>query len=569
MSETDIFIGIRQQLSRRMLPLVTIMGLLITLIAPVTYFVIEHQNLKRVATLYARDLAEKMRDLARETPGLWKYQSYKFMEIVNTFHPGLEVEDIAILDEKSTPIPGYVYREYSSKQWLPLTIREDFVDTLVTAPIQFNNRQVGTIALRVSDRYLHRNSLIIGIVSSCVGIILAVIAFRYPVGIVGKLETSLEELISRVQQSERNYRSLVNNIPDVIWSADQRGNTVFISPNLQRIFGYTPEEVNRDPSLWHGSIHPDDLERVKDAFVSLFILGGSFDVEYRLRRKDGEWIWLHDRAIGTYEREGVIYADGIVTDVTVRKQAEEKLALQGQELIRSNAELEQFAYVASHDLQEPLRMVTSYMQLISRRYKGKLDADADEFINFAVDGAMRMHRLINDLLLYSRVGTKRKALEPTDCNIILKCALDNLQEAISESNARIEAAHLPIIYGDSVQLIQLFQNMLGNACKFRSNEPPVITIRAEPQGIWWTFSVHDNGIGIEEKHFDRIFQIFQRLHDRDSYPGTGIGLSVCKKIVERHGGKIWLESKPREGTTFYFTLPAIQEKTAWELDAYN
>lgn len=558
-TEVNAYVGIRQQLSRRLLPLVTIIGLLITLVAPVSYFFIEHRNLKRVATLYARDLAEKMRELAVVTPDLWKYQSYKFIDIINRFHPALEVVDIGIFDENMLPITGYVYREESQNSWSELEVREELINTLVSAPIFFNNHRVGTIKLLVSDANLRKNTIMIALVSSCIGIILAVVVYRYPVGIVGRLETSLEELVNRVQQSERNYRSLVNNIPDVIWSADQQGNTVFMSPNAQRVFGYTPDEINKDPSLWHGSIHPDDLEGVKDAFVSLFIQGGTFDVEYRLRNKVGEWRWLHDRAIGTYERNGVIYADGIVSDVTVRKRAEEALTLQGQELVRSNAELEQFAYVASHDLQEPLRMVTSYMQLLSRRYKGKLDTDADEFITFAVDGAIRMQRLINDLLLYSRVGTKRKDLEPTDCNIILKYAVENLQEAINESGARIDASNLPTINGDSVQLIQLFQNLLGNAVKFRGEKPPIVTVHAERQGKQWLFSVRDNGIGIEAKNFERIFQIFQRLHDRSSYPGTGIGLSVSKKIVERHGGRIWLESEPKSGTTFFFTLPTVND----------
>jgi signal transduction histidine kinase len=237
-----------------------------------------------------------------------------------------------------------------------------------------------------------------------------------------------------------------------------------------------------------------------------------------------------------------------------RKWAEESLKEKTEELARSNRDLEQFAYVASHDLQEPLRMVTNYVQLLSRRYKGKLDPDADDFINFAVDGAIRMWKLINDLLTYSRVGTQAKGLKPTDCENVLKHSLDNLKIAIEENEAVITHDPLPTVMGDHLQLGQLFQNLIGNAIKFRGEEPPRIHISASRNGSGWTFSVRDNGIGIAPEYVERIFVIFQRLHNREEYPGTGIGLAICKKIVERHGGDIWVESEVGKGTTFYFTL---------------
>jgi len=225
------------------------------------------------------------------------------------------------------------------------------------------------------------------------------------------------------------------------------------------------------------------------------------------------------------------------------------------ELERSNEELQQFAYVASHDLQEPLRMVSSYTQLIAKRYKGKLDEDADEFIGFAVDGANRMQRLIQDLLTYSRVDRGGRSFETTDMGEVMEQAKSNLQAAIEESGAVIKNGKLPEVRGDRTQLVQLFQNLMGNAIKFRGERPPEIDVSSETGGKDITFSLSDNGIGIEPDYFARIFIIFQRLHRRE-YAGTGIGLALCRKIVERHGGRIWLESEPGKGSTFYFTLPA-------------
>jgi len=236
-------------------------------------------------------------------------------------------------------------------------------------------------------------------------------------------------------------------------------------------------------------------------------------------------------------------------------ERERRLRDKTEELSRSNAELERFAYIASHDLQEPLRMVASYVQLLARRYQGKLDQDADEFIHYAVDGATRMQQLINDLLAYSRVGTRGGQMVSTDCNEILKAALFNLGHSIEASQAHIQHDGLPTVFADPSQLTQVLQNLIGNAIKFHGAAAPEIYISATDQGDCWRFSVRDQGIGIAPEQNERIFQIFQRLHTPEEYPGTGIGLSICKRIVERHGGRIGVISKPGEGSEFWFTLP--------------
>jgi light-regulated signal transduction histidine kinase (bacteriophytochrome) len=248
--------------------------------------------------------------------------------------------------------------------------------------------------------------------------------------------------------------------------------------------------------------------------------------------------------------------------ISERGHAEKELAERSQELIRSNTELEQLAYVASHDLQEPLRMVASYLQLLEKKYQGQLDADAHEYIEFAVDGAKRMQSLINDLLTYSRIGAAASPLQATDSKAAVDTALRLLRLAIADSAARIEYGELPVVMGDPDQLVQLFQNLIANAIKFRSRPGPHIVVSAEANDGYWRFAVQDDGIGIEKEYFDRIFVMFQRLHSRSAYPGTGIGLAICKKIVERHGGRIWVESEPGQGTVFTFTLQRAGEEHA-------
>ena len=281
-----------------------------------------------------------------------------------------------------------------------------------------------------------------------------------------------------------------------------------------------------------------------------------------------------DRDLRLLERIGAQIAGAIAGSQLYSqiKQAEEALKQQAKELTRSNAELEQFAYVASHDLQEPLRMVTSYVQILAQDYEDRLDADADRYINYAVDGANRMKVLIDDLLEFSRVGSQGKPFEPTNCGDVMEQVISDLEEAIKESRGKVTWESLPTVMADATQLAQLLRNLVGNGIKFRGEAPPHVHVSAEfansgaalgeaQETTWeeWLFSVCDNGIGIAPKHYKRIFQMFQRLHHRSEYPGTGIGLAVCQKIVERHEGRIWVESEPGKGSTFYFTIPFRKE----------
>jgi light-regulated signal transduction histidine kinase (bacteriophytochrome) len=321
----------------------------------------------------------------------------------------------------------------------------------------------------------------------------------------------------------------------------------------------------RSLSLWELLyLHPTQFDLRDDVFalaISALMLAGVFSIPplFRTIKQAAETLRRakDDLEIQVAKRTDELRTANInlAVELDERRKAEQQLTRYTQELARSNAELEQFAYVASHDLQEPLRMVASFTQLLGKRYRGKLDQDADEFIGFAVDGATRMRGLINDLLAYSRVGTRGKSFKSTDCQVILREALDNLMKAIEESGAVITYDPLPTVEGDEVQLLQLFQNLIGNAVKFHNPDTPRIHVSAKRRGHEWVFAIKDNGIAIAAEHQERIFFIFQRLHQRSEYPGTGIGLAICKKIVERHGGRIWVESQVGKGSTFYFSIP--------------
>jgi PAS domain S-box-containing protein len=366
-----------------------------------------------------------------------------------------------------------------------------------------------------------------------------------------------------LRSSEELLRLLVNGVEDhAIFMLDPAGNVVSWNTGAERIKGYRAEKVlGRHFSCFY---QREDIEAGKPAIeLAAAAANGWVEDEGWRVRKDGSRFWANVMISALRDPSGKLRGFAKVSrDITVRKEAEEtlrqqeSLERQSAELKRSNEELQQFAYIAAHDLQEPLRMVASYTQLLARRYKGRLDSDADEFIGFAVDGAHRMQLLIRGLLTYCRVETTGKGPSEISSAAALEKALLNLQSAIEESGAVVTQDALPTVSADEVQLVQLLQNLVGNAIKYRGTDPPRVHVSAKKNGAGeWTISVRDNGIGIDPRYFEKIFVMFQRLHGREEFSGTGIGLTVCKKIVERHGGRMWVESEPGKGSTFSFTLP--------------
>jgi len=357
-------------------------------------------------------------------------------------------------------------------------------------------------------------------------------------------------------QMEGRYRGLLEAAPDAMVVVNQSGEIVILNLQAEKKFGYRRDELlgqqvtNIIPEGFAERLHADGLRSAEDALAQQIDTG----IELTGQRKDGSAFPIEIMLSPLESSEGTLVTAAI-RDISVRKDAEMHLLQKVEELHHSNEELEQFAYLASHDLQEPLRMVTSYTQLLARRYKGKLDSDADEFIAYAVDGATRMQRLIQDLLAYSRVGAKQVVLLETSSEEALQQALINLHGTIQESGAIVTHGALPVVLSDEGQLVQLFQNLVGNAIKYQGAGVPKVHVSALPTGRRkWTFSVSDNGLGIESQYFERIFGMFQRLHKREEFAGTGVGLAICKKIVERHGGSISVESTPGIGSIFRFTL---------------
>ena len=381
-----------------------------------------------------------------------------------------------------------------------------------------------------------------------------------------QLTLEIDERKQAEQKIERlriEKELLLNSAGEGIYGLDLEGNHTFVNPVAAGMLGYSIEELlgKHSHTMFHhtkadGSPYLEDECPIYKTFKESSVHYASDEVFWR---KDHSSFPVAYTSTPIKEDGKVVGAVVTFRDITERKRAEERLTQAMAELARSNAELEQFAYITSHDLQEPLSMVSSFVQLLEKRYKGRLDGDADDFIMYAVDGVNRMDSLITDLLAYSRVGSRGKEFKPVLSELALNHALSNMQVAIEQSGAVITRDSLPEVIGDDIQLMQLFQNLIGNAIKFCVDRPPCIHVSADQQGNKWVFSVRDNGIGIATEYFGRIFSIFQRLHNRKDYPGTGIGLAICKKVVERYGGRIWVESELGVGSIFYFTIPAQRE----------
>ncbi|HVN52778.1 MAG TPA: PAS domain S-box protein [Anaerolineaceae bacterium] len=357
------------------------------------------------------------------------------------------------------------------------------------------------------------------------------------------------------QQAQAQLAAIVQSSDDAIFGNSTEGLITSWNKAAERMYGYSEAEIL---GLRSHVLAPPDRQEEVDRTLEKVNRGESIEHFETVReRKDGRKINV-SLTISPIVEEGRVTGSAVIArDITLQKLAEQKLLKTAEDLARSNAELEQFAYIASHDLQEPLRMVTNYLQLIERRYKNRLDADADDFIAFAVDGAARMQHLINDLLSYSRVGRRESRFNPVDLNRVYTQVVSNLSVAIQEKKGEVTCDPLPTILGDELQLAQVFQNLIANGLKFHAQDAPRVHVSAFRKGDYWTLVVKDHGIGIDPEHHERIFGIFQRLHGVNEYPGTGIGLAICKKIIERHHGKIWVESQPNDGASFHFTLLAL------------
>jgi PAS domain S-box-containing protein len=377
---------------------------------------------------------------------------------------------------------------------------------------------------------------------------------------LGQLAVEFNKMARALAEQQTHLRrraeQFFNLSPDLFCTLDMSGRLLDLNPAWKHSLGYPAEEVVGKPLTQE--VHPEDVSATQAA-LQKSIREGSVRFENRLRHAAGQYRWFAWVVVASSQEE-LLYA--AARDITERRLAEDTLRQQAEELERSNRDLEEIAHVTSHDLQEPLRMVSTNVQFLSRRYLGRLDEDADEFIGFAVEGTNRMKSLLADLLAYTSISTSLRDYSPVDMEKVFAQALDSLQANIENNRAVITHDPLPAVLGDSEQLVLLIQNILENAIKFRGKEPPRIHVGVSQVTDRWLFYVRDNGIGIDPRYTERVFVIFQRLHSREDYRGTGVGLAISRKIVERHGGRIWVDSEPGKGATFYFTLQPVEEMPA-------
>jgi PAS domain S-box-containing protein len=371
----------------------------------------------------------------------------------------------------------------------------------------------------------------------------------------------LDQVQASIRESEERFRTLADALPQLIWSSSKDGAFEYVNPLWRMYAGWVADHdhpLPEDP--WHALLHPEDRDAYLEGWAGAVQSGEVFETQTRLKRMpDGSYRWFLCRAVPLRDSKGsIVRWFGSCTDIEEQVNSSTKLQAAVDALRRSNADLEQFAYAASHDLQEPLRMVALYTQLLKEEYGGKLDATADTYINFAVAGARQMEVLLKNLLSYAMIANApEESAEFLDAGSALRVAELNLKAPIEETRAAINAGELPVVRIPRFHLIRLFQNLISNAIKYRGHIDPLIHVSARRNGLNWTFSVRDNGIGIAPEYLTQIFGVFKRLHGQQ-YEGTGIGLAMCEKIVERAGGRIWAESETGRGSTFFFTLPVVE-----------
>lgn len=558
-------------------------GLLESLSADISYALddLDKERLKGLAEeglRETRDYLENLIDYANAPIIVWD-PSFKITRFNHAFERLTGLRAAEALDKQLDTLFPEESR-YTSLEYISRTLSGERWE-VVEIPIKKIDGSVRTVLWNSANIYDKDGTAVVATIAQ------------------GQDITERKQAEEALRETKNYLENLIDyaNAPIIVW--DPFFRITRFNHAFERLTGLDARDVHGKPL---DILFPEGSKEESLKYIKRTLSGERWEtVEIPILRTDGSIRTVLWNSANIYDKAAVVATIAQGQDITERKLAEEglrkardeleqrvqertadlikasielearaqELAKKTEDLIRSNSELEQFAYVASHDLQEPLRMISSYVQLLSRRYEGKLDKDADDFIAYAVEGTKRMQQLINDLLAYSRVGTRGKPPEPTDFEEVFSEAMTNLKMATEEAGAVVTHDQLPTAMADRLQMVQLFQNLIGNAIKFRGKDVPQVHVSARLEDGAWVFSVMDNGIGIDPQFYDRIFTIFQRLHGRDEYSGTGIGLAVSKKIVERHGGRIWLESEPGKGTIFYFTIPLHEEQAEIEAMSYS
>ena len=500
-------------------------------------------------------------DLPEKTPESWIQNlpgvALGVVEIDSLIKNSLDEMKLLFIDVRLTDISNGEEEArllFQSAQSHPEIVHLDTPRAVAIVPIEFDERRW---SLRVEA--LHGNGALaipwgFAAVQSATLIVLLLLGgvLLQSMSYTERMEQRVDERTCELAESEARFRQISENVNEVFWVHSVEDNSViYVSPAFERVWGRSRESIYEDSMVWLQTIDEEDRERVEKAFIENRT-SGEYEEVYQIVRPDGKRRWIRDRGFPVPNASGeVSRVVGVAEDITEQRAME-------VELKRSNDELAQFAYIASHDLREPLRMVTSFVQLLERRYGDQFDEKGREYINHAIDGARRMRRLIDDLLDLSRIGTQGWELEPASVHLACEDAILNLSVAIEESGADVEIeGDLPVVMGDGSQLIQLFQNLIGNALKFTRDVSPKVLIRAKKKESYWEICVEDNGMGIPEEQCEQIFQIFHRSHQERKVEGTGIGLAVCKRIIERHQGTIKVSSTVEKGSQFVLTLPIV------------